>query len=101
MAATQRNSSPKKRNSVALSVSPRGGGNCSTSSLLKEADMRKLITAAVALLAIGLWLLPVSAVAQGRGLGRPDGAPGGSGSHAPLGAPGADVDKGHGSAHDA
>ena len=63
--------------------------------------MRKLITAAVALLAIGLWMLPVSAAAQGRGLGRPDGAPGGPGSHAPLGAPGADVDKGHGSAHDA
>jgi len=63
--------------------------------------MRKLITAAVAILAIGLWLMPISAAAQGRGVGRPDGAPGGFGSHAPLGAPGADASNGHGSAHDA
>jgi hypothetical protein len=61
--------------------------------------MRKLITAAVAVLAIGLWLMPISAAAQGRAAGRPEGAPGGFG-HAPLGAPGADIDKGHGSAHD-
>jgi hypothetical protein len=39
--------------------------------------------------------------AQGRAVGRADSAPGGFGSHAPLGAPGADVGKGHGSAHDA
>jgi hypothetical protein len=63
--------------------------------------MRKLITAAVAVLAIGLWLMPISAAAQGRGGGRPDGAPGGFGSHAPLGAPGADAGNSHGSAHDA
>lgn len=63
--------------------------------------MKKLVTAAVAVLAIGLWLMPISAVAQGRGVGRPDGAPGGFGSHAPLGAPGTDVGNGHGSAHDA
>jgi hypothetical protein len=64
--------------------------------------MKKLTTAAVAVLAIGLWLMPVSAAAQGHGAGRPEGAPGGFGSHAPLGAPGADVDngRGHGSAHD-
>lgn len=60
----------------------------------------KLITVAVAVLAIGLWLMPISAAAQGHAAGRPDGAPGGFGSHAPLGAPGADVDKGHGAAHD-
>jgi hypothetical protein len=63
--------------------------------------MRKLITAAVAVLAIGLWLMPISMAAQGRGVGRADSAPGGFGSHAPLGAPGADAGKGHGSAHDA
>jgi len=63
--------------------------------------MRKLITAAVAVLAIGLWLMPIDAAAQGRGVGRPDGAPGGFGSHAPLGAPGAHADSGHVSAHDA
>ena len=65
--------------------------------------MRKLNTAAVAVLALGLWLLPVSALAQGRGLGRTDGGPGVSGGHAPLGAPGGDVGNGngHGSAHDA
>jgi len=62
--------------------------------------MRKLITAAVAVLAIGLWLMPVRAAAQGRAVGRPDGAPGGFGSHAPLGSPGADVGDGHASAHD-
>jgi hypothetical protein len=62
--------------------------------------MRKLITAAVAVLAIGLWLMPISAAAQGRGVGRPEGAPGGFGSHAPLGSPGADAGNGHGSAHD-
>jgi hypothetical protein len=63
--------------------------------------MRKLTTAAVAVLALGLWLLPVNALAQGRGLGRADGGPGVSGAHAPLGAPGADVGNGnHGSAHD-
>ena len=64
--------------------------------------MRKLVAAAVAVLAIGLWLLPISAAAQGRGGGRPEGAPGGFGSHAPLGAPGSDVDngRGHGSTHD-
>jgi hypothetical protein len=62
--------------------------------------MRKLITAAVAVLAIGLWLIPISSAAQGRGVGRPEGAPGGFGSHAPLGAPGADVDNRHGSTHD-
>jgi hypothetical protein len=64
--------------------------------------MRKLTTAAVAVLALGLWLLPISALAQGRGLGRTDGGPGVSGGHAPLGAPGGDVDNGngHGSAHD-
>lgn len=61
--------------------------------------MRKLFTAAVAVLAIGLWLIPIRAAAQGRG-GKPDGAPGGFGSHAPLGAPGADVGNSHGSAHD-
>jgi len=63
--------------------------------------MRKLTTAAVAVLAIGLWLIPIRAAAQGRGVGRPDGAPGVSGGHAPLGAPGADVDNRHGSVHDA
>jgi hypothetical protein len=62
--------------------------------------MRKLISAAVAILAFGLWLMPISAAAQGRGVGRPDGAPGGFGSRAPLGTPGADVNNGHGSAHD-
>jgi hypothetical protein len=64
--------------------------------------MRKLTTAAVAVLALGLWLLPISALAQGRGLGR-TGGPGVSGGHAPLGAPGGDVGNGHGhaSAHDA
>ena len=62
--------------------------------------MRKLITAAVAVLAIGLWLAPISAAAQGRGVGRPEGAPGGFGSHAPLGSPGAGAGNGHGSAHD-
>ena len=62
--------------------------------------MRKLITAAVAVLAIGLWLAPISAAAQGRGAGRPEGAPGGFGSHAPLGSPGAGAGNGHGSAHD-
>jgi len=70
----------------------------------KEAHMRKLPTAAaVAVLVIELWLMPVSAAAQGHGAGRPEGAPGGFGSHAPLGAPGADVGNGHGygSAHDA
>jgi hypothetical protein len=67
----------------------------------QEANMRKLITAAVAVLAIGLWLMPVSAAAQGHGVGRPEGAPGGFGTHAPLGAPGADAGNGHGSAHDA
>jgi hypothetical protein len=61
--------------------------------------MRKLVTAAVAVLAIGLWLIPISAAAQGRAGGRPEGAPGGFG-HAPLGAPGADVGNGHGSAHE-
>ena len=60
--------------------------------------MRKLITAAVPVLAIGLWLMPISAAAQGRGVGRPEGAPGGFGSHAPLGSPGAG--NGHGPAHD-
>jgi hypothetical protein len=63
--------------------------------------MKKLITAAVAVLAIGLWLMPISAAAQGRGAGKPDGTPGGFGSHAPLGAPGADAGNSHGSAHDA
>ena len=63
--------------------------------------MKKLITAAVAVLAIGLWLMPISAAAQGHAVGRPDAAPGVSGGHAPLGAPGADVDNRHGSAHDA
>ena len=65
--------------------------------------MRKLITAAVGMVAIGLWLMPISAAGQGRGAGKPDGAPGGFGSHAPLGAPGADAGNGHGhgSAHDA
>lgn len=65
--------------------------------------MRKLITAGVAVLAIGLWLIPIRATAQSHAGGRPDGAPGGFGSHAPLGAPGADVEhsNGHGSAHDA
>ena len=62
--------------------------------------MRKLIKAAVAVLAIGLWLMPVRAAAQGHGAGKPDGASGGFGSHAPLGAPGAGVDNKHGSAHD-
>lgn len=83
-------------------MSPRGDGKRSTSPLPKEANMRKLFTAAVAVMAIGLWLLPTSVAAQGRGVGKPDGASGGFGSHAPLGAPGADVDngKGHGSAHD-
>lgn len=65
--------------------------------------MKKLTTAAVAFLALGLWLLPINALAQGRGVGRTDGGPGVSSGHAPLGAPGADVDNGngHGSAHDA
>jgi hypothetical protein len=62
--------------------------------------MRKLITAAVAVLGVGLWLMPISAAAQGRGVGRPDGAPGGFGSHAPQGAPGADAGNSHGSTHD-
>ena len=63
--------------------------------------MSKLITAAVAVLAIGLWLLPVSAVAQGHATGRQDGATGGFGSHAPLGTPGAEAGTGHGSPHNA
>ena len=63
--------------------------------------MRKLITAAIGVLAIGLWLTPISAAAQGRAMGRPDGTHGGFGSHAPLGTPGADADNGHGSGHDA
>ena len=64
--------------------------------------MRKL-TKAVAVLALGLWLLPIGALAQGRGLGKADGGPAVSGAHAPLGAPGGDADNGngHGSAHDA
>lgn len=62
--------------------------------------MRKLVTVGVAVLAIGLWLSPIRAAAQGRGVGRPEGAPGGFGTHAPLGAPGADAGNGHGSAHD-
>jgi len=59
--------------------------------------MRKLITMGAAILATGLWLVPVRAVAQGRGQGRPEGAPGASSVHGPLGAPGADS---RGSAHD-
>lgn len=61
--------------------------------------MSKLISAAIAVLAIGLWLIPVGAAAQGRATGRADGATGGFGSHAPLGTPGADAGNGHGSAH--
>ncbi len=49
--------------------------------------MRKLFTVGVAVLAIGLWLIPIRAAAQGRSVGRPEGSPGVSGSHAPLGAP--------------
>jgi hypothetical protein len=66
----------------------------------QEADMRKLITLGVAVLAIGLWLMPIRVAAQGRAVGRTDGASGGFGSHAPLGAPGGDVNNRHGSAHD-
>jgi hypothetical protein len=64
--------------------------------------MRKFIIP-VAVLALGFWLLPIGALAQGRGLGRADGGPAVSGAHAPLGGPGADADNGngHGSAHDA
>ena len=62
--------------------------------------MSKLISA-VAVLAIGLWLIPVSAAAQGHATGRADGATGGFGSHAPLGTPGADAGNGHGSPHSA
>ena len=62
--------------------------------------MRKLIKAAVAVLAIGLWLIPIRAAAQGRGVCRPDGAPAVSGGHAPLDASGADVDNRHGSVHE-
>lgn len=60
--------------------------------------MRKLMTVGVAVLAIGLWLIPMRAVAQGHT--RPEGSPGVSGSHAPLGAPGADAGTIHGSTHD-
>ena len=66
---------------------------------LKEVKMRNLITVGVAVLAIGLWLIPVPAAAQGRGVGRPEGSPGVSGSHAPLGAPGPDAGTTHGSAN--
>jgi hypothetical protein len=69
------------------------------SRLLKEAKMRKLITVGVAVLAIGLWLIPIRAAAQGHGVGRPEGSPGLSGSHTPLGAPGSDAGTGHGSAN--
>ena len=62
--------------------------------------MRKLMTIGVAVLAIGLWLIPIRAAAQGRGVGRPEGSPGVSGSHAPLGAPGAAAGTSHGSVHD-
>jgi hypothetical protein len=73
-----------------------------SSLIVKGGKMRKLTTVAVAVLALGLWLLPVNALAQGRGLGRADGGAGVSGGHAPLGAPGADVGNGnHGSGHDA
>jgi len=80
----------------------------STNQLLKEVKMRKLMTIGVAVLAIGLWLIPIRAAAQGRGVGRPEGSPGVS--HAPLGGPGtaagtshgsgADAGTSHGSAHD-
>lgn len=74
----------------------------SINQLLKEAKMRKLMTVGVAVLAIGLWLIPIRAAAQGqgRGVGRPEGSPGLSGSHAPLGAPGAGAGTTHGSARD-
>jgi len=72
----------------------------SINQLLKEAKMRKLFTVGVAVLAIGLWLIPIRAAAQGRSVGRPEGSPGVSGSHAPLGAPGANASTTHGSAHD-
>jgi hypothetical protein len=62
--------------------------------------MRKLIIVGVAVLAMGLWLIPIPAQAQGRGLGRADGGPGMSGSHAPLGGPGGDMGASHGSAHE-
>jgi hypothetical protein len=62
--------------------------------------MRKITTAALVSLAVGLWA--IGAAAQGRGVGRPQGAgPGGGfGSHAPLGTPGADAGNGHASTHE-
>jgi hypothetical protein len=78
----------------------RGVRKRSTNQLLKEVKMKKLMTVGVAVLAIGLWLIPIRAAAQGRSVGRPEGSPGVSGSHAPLGAPGSAAGTTHGSAHD-
>jgi hypothetical protein len=78
----------------------RGVRKRSTNQLLKEVKMRKLMTVGVAVLAIGLWLIPIRAAAQGHSVGRPEGSPGVSGSHAPLGAPGSAAGTTHGSAHD-
>jgi hypothetical protein len=61
--------------------------------------MKKLMTVGVAVLAIGLWLIPIRAAAQGHSVGRPEGSPG-VGSHAPLGAPGSAAGTTHGSGHD-
>ena len=52
--------------------------------------MRNLTKAGVVILTMGLWLIPNPVAAQGRGVGGPGGAPGVSGGHGPLGAPGAD-----------
>jgi hypothetical protein len=84
-----------------FSISPARDRKRLIAQFLKEAHMRKLITAAVAVLAIGLWLMPIRVAAQGHSTGRPEGAPGGFGSHAPLGGPGADAGSAHGSPHDA
>lgn len=57
--------------------------------------MRNLIKAGVVILTMRLWLIPNPVAAQGRGVGGPAGAPGVSGGHAPLGAPGS-IDTSHG-----
>jgi hypothetical protein len=50
----------------------------------------KRFAAAIAVLAAGMWFMTVPAGAQGRGMGGgPSGSPGMSGSHAPMGMPGA------------
>jgi hypothetical protein len=53
--------------------------------------MKSLIKIVVAVLTMGLWLTPNPVAAQGRGVGGPGSAPGMSGTHAPMGGPGADA----------